>query len=268
MYALPVSHSDSNVLPPSIDESHRASRAASAVLALYAIAGGIITLVGWKFGVQRLTDWNDDGVSMFANTAVGVVLLAGALLALPCEKCTRRIQWVTRVLASLAGLIGALTLMEHLFGFNFGIDTLIANQPWGQKASAAPMRMGFPASTSFLVLGSGMLLATDGSQARKIASMFGLGVVAITSLSLIGYWYNADQLYLIPRYTGIAWQTSTMLAALAIGLVAAMPEHGLVAILRRDDAGGLLARRLMVPIVGLPLLLGWLADPRPGCGPV
>src|SRR5262249_33592811 len=78
------------------------------------------------------------------------------------------------------------------------------------------------------------------------------------SLSLIGYWYDADQLYLIPRYTGIAWQTSTMLAALGIGLMAAIPDYGVIAILRRNDAGGHVARRLIVPIIGVPLLLGWV----------
>ena len=46
--------------------------------------------------------------------------------------------------------------------------------------------------------------------------------------------------------------------SLGIGLIAAIPEYGIVAILSRDDAGGMLARRLMMPIIGLPLLLGWL----------
>jgi signal transduction histidine kinase len=49
-----------------------------------------------------------------------------------------------------------------------------------------------------------------------------------------------------------------MIMSLGVGLIAAIPEHGIVAILSRDDAGGLLARRLMVPILGLPLLLGWI----------
>jgi signal transduction histidine kinase len=49
-----------------------------------------------------------------------------------------------------------------------------------------------------------------------------------------------------------------MIMSLGLGVIAVIPEHGIVAILSRDDAGGLVARRLMVPIVGLPLLLGWL----------
>jgi signal transduction histidine kinase/CheY-like chemotaxis protein len=141
---------------------------------------------------------------------------------------------------------------------NLGIDTLLFERDWGQRASAAPMRMGLPAAISFVFVGISLALATYGNTARKTAAAFALGVAGITSLSMIGYWYDADQLFLIPRYTGIAWQTSSMLMGLAIALIAAIPEHGVLAILLRDDAGGLLARRLLVPIIGLPLLLGWV----------
>ena len=60
------------------------------------------------------------------------------------------------------------------------------------------------------------------------------------------------------RLTGIAWQTSTMLVALGIGVMASMPDRGIMLALGRDDAGGTVLRRLIVPIIGIPLLLGWL----------
>jgi signal transduction histidine kinase len=255
---LPVPSSDSPVRIVLIDDSNRAGRSVSITLALYATIGAIVTLLGWLLDRQRLTDWNNDGVSMFANTAVGVLCLGVALLIF---RCGNNVAWqksTTRFLATVAALIGGLTIFEHLSGVNLGIDTLLFNRPWGQRATTAPMRMGLPASTSLVILGTAMLLLTDGPHARKIASMLALSVVTIVSLSLIGYWYKADQLFLIPRYTGIAWQTSTMLAALGIGLIAAVPNYGLLAILRRDDAGGLLARRLLLPIIAIPLLLGWL----------
>jgi hypothetical protein len=90
------------------------------------------------------------------------------------------------------------------------------------------MRMGPPASMSFLLLGMGLLLTTYGQASRRIASGLAMSVVAIASLSLIGYWFGADELFGVARLTGIAWQSSTMLVALSIGLMAAMPERGIV----------------------------------------
>jgi signal transduction histidine kinase len=158
----------------------------------------------------------------------------------------------------VVAVVGGLTLLQHLAGVDFGIDTLLFNRPWGQRASTAPMRMGPPASVSFVVLGVSLLLVTFGSQPRRVGSVLAMLVVSIASLSLIGYWFGADQLFGVARYSGIAWQTSTVLAALGIGLMAAIPEHGIVADLSRDDAGGTVLRRLIVPIIGIPLLLGWL----------
>jgi signal transduction histidine kinase len=253
-----VFYRDSSMRPGAIDDSHRVSRSVSLTFALYATAGALVTLFGWALDQQRLTDWSNDGVSMFANTAIGVLLLGAALLILSRSgRVTARVSAV-RLLAIGAAIVGALTIFEHVTSFNLGIDTLLFSRSWGQRASSAPMRMGLPACISLLTLGSAILLVTDGPRPRKIASMLALFVLTIASLSIIGYWYNADQLYLIPRYTGIAWQTSTMLAALAISLIASIPEYGVLAILRRDDAGGLLARRLMVPIIAIPMLLGWL----------
>ncbi len=254
-----VSLSDFHYISPSaVDSSRRISYAVSVVAALYAIAGGSITLAGWALGKQRLTDWRLDNISMFANTAACVVM-GGAALLLLIGKQGRPARYVAaRILAGLVALVGTLTLLEHLSGANFGIDTLLFSRPWGQLASTSPMRMGPPASTSFLLLGAGLLLATDGLQAQRVGSGLAALVVAIASLSLIGYWFGANQLFGVAHYTGIAWQTSTMLAALGIGVMAAMPERGMVASLRRDDAGGVVLRRLIVPILGIPLLLGWL----------
>jgi len=45
------------------------------------IAGGLVTLAGWALEIPRLTDWKDDGISMFPNTAVYAVLSGAALLS-------------------------------------------------------------------------------------------------------------------------------------------------------------------------------------------
>ena len=46
-----------------------------------AVAGGVVTLAGWALEIPRLTDWKDDGISMFPNTAVYAVLSGAALLS-------------------------------------------------------------------------------------------------------------------------------------------------------------------------------------------
>ncbi len=226
------------------------------VAAIYAIGGGAVTLAGWAFDVPRLTDWANSGISMFVNTAICAIACGIALALLATNLPKRKIG--VRVFAIAVIVIAGLTFSEHLFGWNLGIDTLLVKQQWGQTAAVAPMRMGPPASISFAILGVALYLATTNTRGRQIASSLAVLPVAIASLSLAGYWFRADELFGIARYTGIAFQTSTMVAALGVGVIAALPRYGIVAAMARQDAGGEVLRRLILPVIAVPLVLGWL----------
>ncbi|HVT27818.1 MAG TPA: hypothetical protein VHE81_07360, partial [Lacipirellulaceae bacterium] len=254
-----MSGSENHSLPPSAIRSFNGvCHAVSVTAALYGIIGGTITLFGWALDVKRMTDWRNDNISMFPNTAACVVMGGVVLLCLIVPHRRPLRAGVARLLATAIAIVGLLTLVEHLVNIDFLIDRVLFNRSWGQHAATSPMRMGPPASTSFLVLGLGLLLATYGEHARRWANYLALVVLAIASLSLIGFWFGANELFGVALYTGISWQTSTILAALAIGTMAATPQHGIVAALGRNDAGGTVLRRLIVPIIGIPVLLGWL----------
>jgi len=228
------------------------------VIGVYAILGGIVTLIGWAIPYPRFTDWAWLGISMFPNAAV--CSIAGGLALLLLNHSNRETKFRAGVLflALVTSLIGGLTLLEHLTGMNLGIDEYLFAGTWGQGASAAPMRIGIPASTSFLLLGIALALATGGRRLRGIAGTLAMIPIVIASLSIVGYWFGASQLFGVARYTGIARQTATIIAALGAGLVATLRECGFMAFVLRQDAGGLVARRLLIPLVAIPLLLGYI----------
>src|SRR6187200_749372 len=49
---------------------------------VFAVVGGLVTLYGWAAGIPRLTQWKNDGISMFPNTAVCAVSAGAALYLL------------------------------------------------------------------------------------------------------------------------------------------------------------------------------------------
>jgi PAS domain S-box-containing protein len=57
---------------------------------------------------------------------------------------------------------------------------------------------------------------------------------------------------------GIATQTGSMVTALAIALIAAIPEHQPTRTLAANTATGSLARRLVPLVIAVPLVIGWL----------
>src|SRR5262245_63617044 len=80
--------------------------------ALFAVAGGVLTLIGWAFNLPRLTDLRDDGIAMFPNTAACAV--ASGLGLLLSGRPDRRWRALTPWLGTVVALIGGLTLVEHL----------------------------------------------------------------------------------------------------------------------------------------------------------
>ena len=231
-------------------------RGVVAAVGVYTVFGGLLTLIGWGTDVVRLTDWRNDGISMFPNAAA-CAILSGLTLLL---NGSSRPRWraIARAIPIIVAVVGGLTLVEHVTGIDLGIDTLLFDRPWGQSAAAAPMRIGPPASISYLIIGTALLLANFGPRARGASAAMGVVVTAIAMLSLIGYLYGAHQMFTIPRLTGIAMQTASMILALGIGLVASVPDREPMRTILEPSAAGMLARRALPVVVVLALALGWV----------
>src|SRR6185436_7724089 len=65
------------------------------------------------------------------------------------------------------------------------------------------------------------------------------------------------ELYKVARFTGIALPTAISLFIIGLGLLTARVNEGVTRIMSADDAGGSMARRLLLMVVAVPFLLGW-----------
>ncbi len=225
------------------------------IAGLYALIGGLVTFAGWATGYYRLTDWDGSGISMKANAALAAMGAGAALLLIPNRSTY---PWV-RLLAVFVGTIGALTVFEHVFGVSLGIDTLLFDEPINARATAAPGRMGPPASICFTLTGIVLLLRGRQTSSFRLAIGMAITVLVIALLSVTGYLYDADAMYSVPKLTGIAMHTATILVAVSVGLLAVYAEHDpLRSLYDESTAAGVLTRRLLPFVIFVPLGIGWL----------
>jgi signal transduction histidine kinase/CheY-like chemotaxis protein len=229
----------------------------SKIGACVALTGGLTVLGGWLFGIPRLTDFTYDGITMKANTSFALAVAGASFLLLLPEKVAAWRFAAGASLAILASLIGALTLSQHIGGWDLGIDQLLATEQPGEEATVSPGRMGPPAATSFTLIGIGLLFLRKRSQQLIVASQgLALTVGVVTLLNLVGNLYGARELHAFAPYTGISRQTALMLFIFAAGMLTARPDRGLMSVLTSNHSGGVALRRLLIPAIVLPIVFG------------
>ncbi|MDP5337496.1 MAG: PAS domain S-box protein, partial [Nodularia sp. (in: cyanobacteria)] len=84
-------------------------------------------------------------------------------------------------------------------------------------------------------------------------------ITALISLQvLIGYAYKVQIFSRIASHTtSMALHTAITFIVLSVGILWARPDQGLMQVVISDTYGGLIARRLLLAAIAIPLILGW-----------
>jgi len=218
-------------------------------------------LVGWVVGARdliRVVSTPGAG-AMMPNTATGL-LLCGASLWLLGGGTRPSSRRVGQVLAVGVLLLGLVTLTEYLFSIDLGIDHLLFDDKARTLTPRTPGRPAPLTASCFALLGAALLLLHVQTRrgwhpARTIALL----VAILAGQALISYVYLEEPRpdgmgRLLPHYPA-AVHTALLLLLLSIGVLSVNPRRGLMGVLLRNDAGGLMARRLLPATVLLPLLV-------------
>jgi signal transduction histidine kinase/ActR/RegA family two-component response regulator len=239
---------------PEVGTVHRTSGVVQFILAVYALAGGLLSLAAYVADVPRLADWTNSGISIQPNAAVAVVAAALSVLLLRAG-----LSSPARLLGVLVAVVGGTVLFQYATATNLGIDGLLLfGRTWGNDRVVVPGRMGPPGAVSWTMIGLAIVLASIRSckWPRVTSPVFALIATAIGFLSLIGYLYGASALYTVPALTAIALQTSTFIVAISLAVVLGIPEHAPLRLLEDDTAAGALTRRVVPALIVVPILLG------------
>lgn len=225
----------------------------------------LLALVGWALNIESFKRGIPGAIAMNPMTAVAFTLSAAALwLSLTKDSDTPRLSGIRRA-AFLCSAAVALIGLVRLFGYSahvdIGLDRLLfaSKLAMSGEGMTIPNRIAPNTALNFLLTGAALLLA--GSRNRRIVWLTQgllLFVVLTSFLALLGHTYDAHGLYHISDFIGMAVNTAFSFMALAIGILAAHPERGLMVIVASPHLGGIVARRLLPGALLIPVALGWI----------
>ncbi|MDF5706430.1 MAG: ATP-binding protein [Nostoc sp. S4] len=243
---------------------------------------GSLVIAGWWLEIEVLKrGFPGSLATMKFNTALCFVLCGMSLWLLLTEERTSkrgnggkqpgeektiknsrysRILVLSRVCAIAVTTIAALTLCEYLFDWNFGIDQLLFLDFPTSLATSNPGRMGVNTALNFILVSVALqFLNEQNHRSYWYAQILALITTLISFQVLIGYAYKVKVLYGIAPYTtSMALHTAVLFNLLGIGILWARCQQGLMKVVTNDSYGGLLARRLLVAAIAVPLIVGWV----------
>src|SRR5581483_2835912 len=199
----------------------------------------------------------------FVLSGAALWLLAGASPAAGAASAATRPQnartWIARACAAAVALIGLLTLVEYVFGWDLHIDRLLAERLASATNGSYPGRMAPATAVNFVLLAAAFLLADLNARAKRWPAQWLVLAAALNSfMPLLGYAYGVESLYRLQAYSSMALHAALAFLVLCVGFLSARPTRGLMILATGSDAGGMLLRRLFPAALVVPSVLGWL----------
>jgi PAS domain S-box-containing protein len=182
--------------------------------------------------------------SMSPGAAVCLLLASASLLAFALGQGRATVR-LARSLSTMSALVAGVSLVNHVARTGIG--------------PVEKLRMMPNSALAFLLLGGALFLLPSRRASASYASQ-GLAVttIALAVFSIIASLYHTLPLFALGSLGRISLTSALGLIAAALGLLAARHDFGLPSLFTSQGPGGLLARRLLLPVLLAPIAIGWL----------
>lgn len=219
---------------------------------------GVVVLLGWVFDVPVFKSIYPGYVNMKFNTAVGLVLIAGALLLQLNQDYKIRIR-LSQLMAAAVLLLGFVTSIEIITGADFGIDHFFLKDEGVYTAHDVPGRMSFITAICFTFTGIAVLTLGYTNRVWRLFIQGLLHVVTLLSyLAIVGYLFNVPAFYRLAVFSTMAVHTAVAFFFFSIALTLVCPRVGITGLFTGNSIGSVMVRRVFVQTLVAVLVLAYL----------
>jgi diguanylate cyclase (GGDEF)-like protein len=242
---------------PRLDSAFKAYAEYTAITVL--VIGIVVLAGGWVCGISFLQSLHPNWVSMKANTAIAFLLIGMSLFLLQIKLIGAWLRYIYMGCAMLVTLIGAITLVEYIFGVDIRIDQLFFNDTTPSVGTVSPGRMAPSTAMCFFLIGVALFLLDMNIQGYYHPSQYLALIAGLPAmLCFIGYLYGVESLMGFHEYTRMALHTVIVFVLSCLSLLLTYPHRGFMGIITSRYSGGAMSRRLFPLIIFIIILLGGL----------
>jgi PAS domain S-box-containing protein len=217
-----------------------------------ALLGGAV-LGGWVLHADALTTLFV-GAPMKPNAAICFVAAGIAAALLADAKHGPRAR-AGHALAAFVVVLAAATLAEYAVG-SLGIDELVVRDPTPDGYAG---RMSVGTALALLLVGGALsVLDRETRGGQRPAQLLALAAVLIPLQAIVAHIYGVEPTHGESPFTQVMLPSGIAFVLLCAAVLLSRPERGFMRVVASTGPAGFTARRLLVSIVLIPIVLGWL----------
>ncbi|MEA2706615.1 MAG: hypothetical protein QOH22_1403 [Gemmatimonadaceae bacterium] len=218
---------------------------------------GVLVFAGWTFNFPLITEWKPGGIPMIPLTALCFVLAGGSLVVAVRTRQTAMTEGIQQTLAALVATIAILTFYEYIRGSESRFDLLLFGNRVSQAGWSPPGRIAINSAGSLLLYSLALLFIPHDRRKRDLrAQMFATPALLIALVAILGYVFGVRGMYAVSQSSGMALPTAIAHLILGIGIIFAVRDRGVPALLMDEGPAGVLTRRLLPAALLAPIALG------------
>jgi PAS domain S-box-containing protein len=218
----------------------------------------IFDLAGWIFNLTFLNRLKTLWGSMRIITALCMILSAVSLLIINSVLPKVFRKTIPKIFSTFIFLVSFLTIYCNLYYFATGQELFPIKGTLLTFFTSPELRMAFLTSINFIFVGCVIfLLSTDKKSASGIAHGLIIPVVFISYFAAVSYMlgiYTDTELKSIP----VTLNTCFAFFCLSAVVILLKPDTWLMKVFTFNNAGGLIAKRLIPAAVIVPVVIAWL----------
>ena len=226
------------------------------VIAVFVIS--FLDLIGWVFNMTPLKSIMPYWESMKIITAICLIFTATALILIRLKVPMILSKILPRVLATFILLVSLVNIYVFLFILRTGNESSLTGISYLALFVAPLSRMSLLTAFNFSLTGCIIfLLSADKKITSDIAHVLIIPVILISyyvSVSYILGVYSATDI----KDVSVAFNTGIAFCFICAAILLMSPDTWLLKVFTTADTGGIIARRLLPPLMILPLIIGWL----------
>lgn len=219
-----------------------------------ALAG--VALCGWVLDFELLKSLGPGLTPMNPLTALCFLLLSAALIW-DRMSSPNSARTGPAVVTAIVAFLGLWREVQYHFPLGLEFDGILFRQELDRQA--IPNRMAETTAVAFLLLASGMLLLRGKSHRILLAGQAMVALaIGMGLMTVVAYAYEISDVTRPSAYVPMALNTGILFMVLGVAAIAARPNAGVMVEFVSQHFPGVVARRLVIGAVAVPVVIGWL----------